>query len=133
MHILFEDADVEVEDASPEELFDEEIDQTEQTFDFITVLPFTSLYSGSSIEPLYFVQVNGTSLAEEDILIPTDILSQKVSYFEGLYLKLVHSRNAKVKRFSTLPTRINVTVIVSSFYNVKSTRITLCIVNLYRF
>ena len=30
-------------------------------------------------------------------------------YFQGLYLKLVRSRNAKVKRFSTLPIKIIVT------------------------
>ena len=30
-------------------------------------------------------------------------------YFQGLYLKLVRSRNARVKRFSTLPTKIILT------------------------
>ena len=30
-------------------------------------------------------------------------------YFQGLYLKLVRSGNAKVKRFSTLPTKISLT------------------------
>ena len=61
---------IEVEDKSSEELFDEEIDQTEQMFDFITVPSFVSLYSGSSIKPLYFVQVTGKGVAEEDISDP---------------------------------------------------------------
>ena len=73
LHFDFEnytndDLDVEVADTSSEEkLFDEEIDQTEQIFDFITVLSFVSLYSGSSIESLYSVQVTGKGVANEDI------------------------------------------------------------------
>ena len=73
MHFDFEnytndDLDVEVADTSSEEkIFDEEIDQTEQIFDFITVLSFVSLYSGSSIESLYFAQVTGKGVAKEDI------------------------------------------------------------------
>ena len=42
----------------------------EQIFDFITVPPFVSLYSGSSIEPLYFVQVTRKGVAEEEISDP---------------------------------------------------------------
>ena len=38
---------------------DEEVDHTEQIFDFIAVPSFVSLYTGSPIEPLYFVQVTG--------------------------------------------------------------------------
>ena len=66
-----EDVDVEVKDTSSEEyIFDEEIDQTENSLDFITVLPSVSLYSGSSIEPLYFVLVTGKAVAEKDISDP---------------------------------------------------------------
>ena len=45
------------EDDTDLEEFDEEIDQTEQIFDFMTVPLFISLFSGSTIEPLYFVQI----------------------------------------------------------------------------
>ena len=106
-----EDVDVDVEDtSSEEELFDEEIDQMEQIFDFIIVLSFVSLYSGSSIEPLCFVQVTAKGFAEEDISDPNGHLVAKGErYFQGLYLKLVRSRNAKVKRFSALLSRIVIT------------------------
>ena len=57
--------DVEVEDtSSEEELSDEEINQTEHIFDFITFPSFVSLYSGGSIEALYFVQITGKGVAE---------------------------------------------------------------------
>ena len=73
-----EDVDVEVEDtSSEEELFDEEIDKTEQIFDFTTVPSVVSFYSGGSIEPLYFVQVTAKGVAEEDISDPMDTLSQR--------------------------------------------------------
>ena len=47
------------EDDTDVEEFDEEIDQTEQISDFMTVPLFTSLLSGSTIKPLYFVQITG--------------------------------------------------------------------------
>ena len=107
-----EDVYVELEDEledtnSEEELFDEKIDQTEQIFDFITVPSFVSLYSGKSIEPLFFVQVSRNGVAEENISDPCGhFVAKGERYFEGLHLKLVHSRNVEVKQFSTLPTRI---------------------------
>ena len=102
------DADAEVEDRSSEEkLFDEEIDQMKQIFNFITVPSFASLYSGSSIKPLYFVQVTGKGIAEEDISDPYGhSVAKGERYCEGLYLKLVRSRSTKVKRFSRLPNGI---------------------------
>ena len=88
----------------------DEIDQTEHIFEFITVPSFLSLYSGNSIDPLYFVHVTGKGVAEEDMPDPYGHFVQKGErYFQGLYLKLVRSRNAKVKRFSTLPTKIILT------------------------
>ena len=44
-------------DASTEEIniFDGEVDQSEQIFYFVTVPSFISLFSGNSVEPLYFV------------------------------------------------------------------------------
>ena len=38
-----------------------------------------------------------------------NVVQKGERYFQGLYLKLVRSRNAKVKRFSTLPTKIILT------------------------
>ena len=72
-----EDA-VEVEDASPEELFDEEIDQTEQTFDFITVLSFASLYSGIQSSHFILSKLMEKVLSKRTFLTPTNILLQKV-------------------------------------------------------
>ena len=71
---------------------------------------FVSLYYGSSVEPLYFVQFTGKGVAEEDICNPYgQFLAKGDRYFQGLYLKLLRSRNAKVKRLSTLPTRMVIT------------------------
>ena len=49
------------------ETFDEEINKIEQIFDFIIVLLFASLFSGSKIEPLYFLEIRGKGVAEEYI------------------------------------------------------------------
>ena len=71
---------------------------------------FFSLYSGSSIEPLYFVQVTRNGIAEEEIFDPCcHFVPKGERYFQRLYLKLFRSRNAKVKRFSKPPTRIIIT------------------------
>ena len=43
------------EDDADLEEFDEEIDQTEQIFNFTTVPSFVSLFSRSMLEPFYFV------------------------------------------------------------------------------
>lgn len=84
-----------------------EVDQTDQLFDFITVPSFITLYTGSTIEPLYFVQLTGKGISEKDLSDPYGhFIAKGDKYFEGLYLKLCRSRNANVKRFSTLPTKI---------------------------
>ena len=102
--------DIDNEGTGCEDENEEEIDQTEHIFEFITFPSFVFLYSRSSIEPLYFVQVRGLGVAEEDMSDPYGHFVQKGErYFQGLYLKLVRSRNAKVKRFSTLPTKIILT------------------------
>ena len=36
-------------------------------------------------------------------------MHEAIAYFQGLFLKLVQSTNANVKRFSTLPTKIILT------------------------
>ena len=100
-------ADVDDDGTGCEDENDEEIGQTEHIFQFITVPSFVSLYSGSSIEPLYFVHVTGKGVVEEDMPDRHGHFVQKGErYFQGLYLKLVQSRNAKVKRFSIHPTKI---------------------------
>ena len=48
-------------------------------------------------------------LPTRTFLITTDTLSQKWEILSRFYLKLVRSRNAKVKRFYVLPTRIAIT------------------------
>ena len=73
-----EDVDVEVEDTSSEDLFDEEIDQTEQIFDFIRVPSFVlcilEVQSSQSILSKLLEKVS----PKRTFLIPTDTLSQKV-------------------------------------------------------
>ena len=54
-----------------------------------------------TIEPLYFVQITGKGVAEDDISDPFGhFIAKGKKYFQGLYLKL------KMKQFPTLPTRI---------------------------
>ena len=90
-----------------EDIFDEELDQSEQIFDFITAPSFVSLYSDNSIEPLYFVQITGKGVAEDHISDPYGhFVAKGENYFQGFYLKLGRSRNAKVKHFSTISTKI---------------------------
>ena len=55
-------------DVSTEEIFDEEADQSEQNFYFVTVPSFISLLSGNSVEPLCFVRLISKDCAEMDIL-----------------------------------------------------------------
>ena len=62
--------------------------------------------SGTTIEHPYFKQITAKGAAESDIFYPYgQFIAEGKKYFQGLYLKLVRSRNAKIKRFSTLPTR----------------------------
>ena len=77
-------------------------------FEFITVPSFVYLLcSDTTIQPLYFVQITGKGLAEDDISGRCGhFIAKGEIYLQGLYLKLVRSRNLKIKRFSTLPTRI---------------------------
>ena len=79
-------------DAYLEEL-GKDIDQTEQIFYFITVPSFVSLFSGSTIDPLYFV-------AEEDNSDSyVHFVSKGMRYFQGLNLEAVCSRNSRVRRY----------------------------------
>ena len=59
-------------DADTEEIdiFDEEADQSEQIFDFVTMPSFISLFSGNSVKPLYFVKLVSKGVAEKDISDP---------------------------------------------------------------
>ena len=92
------------------EVFDEEIDQTEQISDFMTVSSFVSLFSGIKIEPFYLVQITGKGVAEQDISDPCrHFVSKGMRYFQGLYFIAVRSRNSRIKEFSTIPARIVMT------------------------
>ena len=68
-------------DAGTEEIniFDGEVDQSEQIFYFVTVPSFISLFSENSVEPLYFVKLISKDVAEMDISDPTDTLLLKVN------------------------------------------------------
>ena len=52
------------DDSHCEEEIDEEIDQSQQIFEFITVPSFASLPYGTTIEPLYFMQRTGKGDAD---------------------------------------------------------------------
>ena len=86
-------------DAYLEEL-GKDIDQTEQNFYFITVPSFVSLFSGSTIDPLYFVQITGKGVAEEDNSDSyVHFVTKGMRYFQGLNLEAVCSRNSRVRRY----------------------------------
>ena len=107
---VYDAANVDDDGTGFEDENDEEIDQNEHIFKFIIVPSFVSLYSGSSIGPLYLVHVTRKGASEEDMSDPYGHFVQKGErYFPGLYLKLVRSRSARVKQFSTLLTKIILT------------------------
>ena len=69
-----------------------------------------SLFSESTIEPLYFLQITEKGVAKEDISDPyVHFASKDMRYFQKLYFKAVRSKNSRVKKFSTIPTRIVMT------------------------
>ena len=56
------------------------------------------------------MKVTGKSVATKDLSDPYGhFVSKGDRYFQGLYLKLVRSRDVRVKKFATLPTTIVVT------------------------
>ena len=80
-------------------IFDGEVDQSEQIFYFVTVPSFISLFSGNSVEPLYFVKLISKDVAEMDISNPYRYFVAKGErYFLGYYLKLCRSKDIKVKK-----------------------------------
>ena len=73
-----------VEDDADVEEFDEEINQTEQIFNFITVPSFVSLFFGSTIEPFYFVKITWKDVDEDHISDPYGHFVLKGRrYFQG--------------------------------------------------
>ena len=54
---------------------DDEVDRTEQIFNFVDAPPFLSLFSGSPNEPLYFVKVT-----KKELLVKTIQLYMAISY-----------------------------------------------------
>ena len=60
---------------------------------------FISLFSGNSVEPLYFVKLISKDVAEMDISNPYgQFVAKGERYFQGYYLKLCHSKDIKVKK-----------------------------------
>ena len=86
---------------------DEEVDRIEQTFNFVDVPSFVSLFSGSPNEPLYFVKVTEKGTASEN---HSDLYGHFIStgenFLKGFYLKLVRSRNASKKKYQLLPNEV---------------------------
>ena len=66
-------------DAEKIGIFDEEADQSEQIFDFVTVPSFISLISGNSVEPLYFVKLVSKVLLKRIFQTHLDTLLVKVN------------------------------------------------------
>ena len=70
---------------------------------------FISLFSGNSVEPLYFGKLISKDVAEMDISDPYGHFSAKGErFFQGYYLKLCRSKEIKVKKFTILPAKIAV-------------------------
>ena len=71
---------------------------------------FISLFSGNSVEPLYFVKLISKDVAEMDISNPYRYFVAKGErYFLGYYLKLCRSKDIKVKKKLKLLAKIAVT------------------------
>ena len=96
------------DDADLEEFY-KETDHPEQIFDFAIVPSFVPFFFGSTIEPLQFVQIKGEDVAKKYIADPQEHCLEIMPYFQGFYLNAVHSINSRVKKFSTIPTRIVIT------------------------
>ena len=83
-----------------------EVEQSEQIFYFVTVPSFISLFSGNSVEPLYFVKLISKDVTEMDISDPYGhFVVKDERYFQGYYLKLCRSKDIKVKKFAILPAK----------------------------
>ena len=81
------------------DIFDGEVDQFEQIFYFVTVPSFISLFSGNSVEPLYFVKLISKDVTEMDISDPYGhFVVKDERYFQGYYLKLCRSKDIKVEK-----------------------------------
>ena len=92
------------------DIFDGEVDQSEQICYFVTVPSFVSLFSGNSVEPLYVVKLISKDVAEMDISDPYGHLVTKGErYFQGYCLKLCRSKDIKVKKITILAAKIAVT------------------------
>ena len=71
---------------------------------------FISLFSGNSVEPLYFVKLISKDVTEMDISDPYGhFVAKGERYFQGYYLKLCRSKDIKVKKFAILPAKTAVT------------------------
>ena len=81
----------------------------EEESKFVEAPTFITLFTGSQVEPLYFVQVTENGIAESKLSNPYGhvILPGEI-YFKGHYLKLVRSRNISIKQLAILPTVIYV-------------------------
>ena len=72
---------------------------------------FISLFSGNSVEPLYFVKLISKDVTEIHISNPYGhFVAKGERYFQGYYLKLCHSKDIKVKKITILPAKIAVTL-----------------------
>ena len=91
-------------------IFDGEVDQSEQIFYFVTVPSFISLFSGNSVEPLYFLKLISKDVTEMDISDPYGhFVAKGERYFQGYYLKLCRSKDIKAKKNTILPAKMVVT------------------------
>ena len=81
---------------------DDEVDQSEQMYDFVEVPSFVSLFSGRTIEPLYFMKVLEKGVATDNLSDPYNrFIARGERYFKGCYLKIAKSKNISFKQFQT--------------------------------
>ena len=72
-------------------------------------ITINTLFTGSQVKPLYFVQVTEKGIAESKLSDPYGhVILPGERYFKGHYLKLVRSRNISIKHLAILPTVIYV-------------------------
>ena len=86
---------------------EDQIDKTDQIFNFVDVPSFVSLFSGSPNEPLYFVKVIGKGIASENLSDAYGhVVSSGEKFFKGFYMKLGRSKTASKKKYQLLPSEI---------------------------
>ena len=101
-----------VDDLEDIEVFDYEdadVDREKQVFEFVETATFITLFTGSQVKPLYFVQVTEKGMPNQSYPIRTVTCITCIPgerYSKGHCLKLIRSRNISIRQLANLHTVI---------------------------